>query len=188
MFSRGSTLVICLANVLQMLGKCLADPSRSIGHGIAVISECRFMRYSLALQGITFRALWTHAVSSKNRFRTALEPSNGPFSGIRGDGLGLLGNPGDSPCPAPLGVSTPALLGRRWPYSCTVYGSQRPPLCGGIFKAMLTTAISTYSMRSGVTRTMRAPEAQTRITSPALSAMHVPFDHLECNGDVSAPG
>jgi hypothetical protein len=62
-FSRGSSPGTRLANALQTLGKRLADPSRSVGDGVALISECRFMRYSLAFQGITFGALWTRVVS-----------------------------------------------------------------------------------------------------------------------------
>ncbi len=69
----GSKWVTRLANALQTLGKRLADPSRSMGDGVALISECRFVSYSLAFQGITFGALWTSAVSSKNGFGTALE-------------------------------------------------------------------------------------------------------------------
>ena len=72
-FPWGSHPVTRLANALQTLGKRLADPSRSMGDGVALISECRFISYSLAFQGITFGALWTSAVSSENGFGTALE-------------------------------------------------------------------------------------------------------------------
>ena|ERR1035437_402445 len=87
-FPGGPPQVTRLANALQTLGKCFADPSRSRGYGVALISDRGFMRYSLAFQGITFGALWTRVVSSENSFGTALEHQIGPFSGIRGDGLG----------------------------------------------------------------------------------------------------
>ena len=72
-FPGGSAPVIRLANTLQTLGKRVADPRRSMGHGSALIGECRFMSYSLAFQGITLGALWTRVVSSENGFGTALE-------------------------------------------------------------------------------------------------------------------
>jgi hypothetical protein len=81
-FPWGSSPGTRLGNALQTLGKRLADPSRSVGSGVALISECRFVRYSLAFQGITFGALWTRAVSSKNGFGTALEHQTGPSRGI----------------------------------------------------------------------------------------------------------
>jgi len=87
-FSRGSAPVTRLTNALQMLGKRYADPYRSVGDGVALINERRFMSYSLAFQGIKFASLWTREVSPENGFGTALEHQIGPFSGIRGNGLG----------------------------------------------------------------------------------------------------
>ena len=76
--------MIRLANALQTLGKCLADPCRSMGYGCALIGECRFMSYSLAFQGITFGALWTASMSLENGLRTALEHQLGPLRAILG--------------------------------------------------------------------------------------------------------
>ena len=75
-----------------------------MGHGAALISEHRFMSYSLAFQGITFGALWTASISVGKRLWDGFGTSIAPLRGIRGDGLGdARGRPRTAPHPAPLG-------------------------------------------------------------------------------------
>jgi hypothetical protein len=87
-FSRGSSPGTRLANALQTLGKRLADPSRSVGDGVALISECRFMRYSLAFQGITFESLVDACSVLGKWLWDGLEQQTDPTRGNRSDGFG----------------------------------------------------------------------------------------------------
>jgi len=101
--SPGTRLGNALQTTRQTLGGSISI--RVAFSGVALISECRFVRYSLAFQGIYVLGAFGHVPSlEKWLLGTALEHQTGPSRADRGDGFrGMLGHSGDYPCPALLG-------------------------------------------------------------------------------------